>query len=270
MFLGHGSEQIFIRGCVQGMGVPIEILREIVRLTVLDVFWLERSQVLIVAMFLRCIITAASAYTLFAQWWLTGKGATGHPTSDQWERLMDPTVDCPLECIKVTIVSAQGLRNADWTGKSDPYCTVTVSGNMSSTFKTRVINDALNPVWNELHEMPGYRKHDMLEIAVYDYDDKGRCSFNWNDDFLGSVTVPSELFHPDGFEGDLHLNKCGFGKAAMLRVKIEKPEELTDRLTAKSSTRHRVVDIESSTPEPQAEPEPRPYDQAFGKVIYSL
>lgn len=229
MFRGHGNEQLFYRGAVQATGVPINVLRFVLKLTLLAGTDFQRSTVEITANLLRCVVTSVSSASLFNQWWMTGKGATGHPTSDAWERLVDPDIHCPRERIRVTIVSAQGLRNADWTGKSDPYCTVMVPSKPQSKFKTQVINDTLNPVWNEVHEMPEYRRNDMLKFAVDDYDDKeGCCSCNWNDDFLGGLTVHSDQFHPNGFEGDLPLKECGRGKHATLKIKIEVLEVLPE------------------------------------------
>jgi len=54
--------------------------------------------------------------------------------------------------IKATVISAQGLRNADWAGKSDPYCVVRaimLSGKVVELHKTKCIQDCLEPVWDE-------------------------------------------------------------------------------------------------------------------------
>jgi len=54
--------------------------------------------------------------------------------------------------IRCNVISASGLRNADWTGKSDPYCVVRaimLSGKVVELHKTKCIQDCLEPVWDE-------------------------------------------------------------------------------------------------------------------------
>jgi Ca2+-dependent lipid-binding protein len=60
-----------------------------------------------------------------------------------------PFVKQPVCCAtQVTVQRATGLPAADITGRSDPYVVLSV-GDSSAT--TRVINQELNPVWNETH-----------------------------------------------------------------------------------------------------------------------
>ena len=57
--------------------------------------------------------------------------------------------------LRIDILSAEKLRNADsglFGDVSDPFCKVLVSGqtrNKKLTFRTKVIKNNLNPVWNE-------------------------------------------------------------------------------------------------------------------------
>lgn len=54
-------------------------------------------------------------------------------------------VCCPTQ---VTVQRATGLPAADITGRSDPYVVLSMGDSSAST---RVINQELNPVWNETH-----------------------------------------------------------------------------------------------------------------------
>eukprot|EP00271_Cylindrocystis_brebissonii_P015740 TRINITY_DN38732_c0_g1_i1.p1 TRINITY_DN38732_c0_g1~~TRINITY_DN38732_c0_g1_i1.p1 ORF type:complete len:470 (-),score=85.46 TRINITY_DN38732_c0_g1_i1:1786-3195(-) len=55
--------------------------------------------------------------------------------------------------LKVTVLRAEGLKNVDLVGKSDPY--VVLWTRTGKTFKkmTRVITDDLNPEWNQSFEL---------------------------------------------------------------------------------------------------------------------
>lgn len=119
--------------------------------------------------------------------------------------------------LKVTIISARGLRNADWlpgTGKSDPYCTCEVQGKLAlQKIKTKVINDNLNPAWDHEGEIQGYSVGDDLVFNVFDHD------FAGSDGLLGTVTVHSRDFVPGGFEGELSL-AGEKGGSAFLSIRI--------------------------------------------------
>jgi len=128
------------------------------------------------------------------------------------------------EChrLVVTIQSATGLRNMDWLpgegrlqGKSDPYCTCEVVGNIESRFKTQIIEDCLEPVWNRREEIENYQHGDSLLFTVWDQD--------WmykTDDFLGMATLQNDQFWPNGFEGELSLNDSEKHLMGKLKVKV--------------------------------------------------
>merc|ERR1712216_275951 len=69
--------------------------------------------------------------------------------------------------LRVSIINAKGLRNADFGGVSDPYCTCQIPGKSWSLFQTAVINDMLNPVWNEEHVINDYTQGDPLMFEVW-------------------------------------------------------------------------------------------------------
>jgi Ca2+-dependent lipid-binding protein len=83
----------------------------------------------------------------------------------------------------VDVISATNLKNSDisiFSGKSDPY--VKLSG-LGLPVKTKVINNSLNPSWNQmfLFLIDQIDMDPMLDLSVYDKD---KLSTR-NDDFLG-------------------------------------------------------------------------------------
>jgi len=123
----------------------------------------------------------------------------------------------PLAAVKVTIVSARSLRNADFVGKSDPYCECEIVGKPNSKFATAVIDDNLNPEWNHEAEITGYNVGDSLTFTVKDKDN----DLIKSDDFLGRVTLTTAQFFEAGFEGELPLSCAGKGVEAFLKVKVQ-------------------------------------------------
>eukprot|EP00405_Crypthecodinium_cohnii_P036869 CAMPEP_0206539970 /NCGR_PEP_ID=MMETSP0325_2-20121206/8721_1 /ASSEMBLY_ACC=CAM_ASM_000347 /TAXON_ID=2866 /ORGANISM="Crypthecodinium cohnii, Strain Seligo" /LENGTH=995 /DNA_ID=CAMNT_0054037593 /DNA_START=87 /DNA_END=3074 /DNA_ORIENTATION=+ len=121
------------------------------------------------------------------------------------------------DALTVVIVSARGLRNADWSplgaDKSDPYCICEVPGKRGVRIRTRTINNQLNPVWNHEAVLEGWQPGDPLKFTVFDKD------FT-SDDELGTVTlIPSQFEGKNGFSGDLRLLNAGKNRA-FLTVKI--------------------------------------------------
>ncbi|XP_075055671.1 extended synaptotagmin-1 [Mixophyes fleayi] len=92
----------------------------------------------------------------------------------------------PRGIVRIHLVEAQKLPSKDFqmggilSGKSDPYAILRVG---TQVFTSRIINENLNPVWNEMyevivHEVPGQE----LEVELFDKDpDK--------DDFLGRMKL---------------------------------------------------------------------------------
>ncbi|XP_062511538.1 intersectin-1-like [Corticium candelabrum] len=83
--------------------------------------------------------------------------------------------------LAVTIVEATDLPIGDISGKSDPYCVVTLG---VQTQKTNVIEKTLSPKWNTRMDFAVRDpKQDRLSIVVYDRD------FFSPSDFLGRAEV---------------------------------------------------------------------------------
>jgi len=112
-------------------------------------------------------------------------------------------LDGPVVPLKITFLSAQGLRNADWIGKSDPYVICEVPQKPNTKIQTNVIMDNLEPEWNEELEMPEYCEGDSLCFTVKDKDPSK------SDDYLGTFTMKPDQFYDDGFDGEVNLTDTG-------------------------------------------------------------
>ncbi|KAJ8434980.1 hypothetical protein Cgig2_027823 [Carnegiea gigantea] len=76
--------------------------------------------------------------------------------------------------LSVTVISADDLPAADLLGKSDPYVTLTMKKSEIKN-KTRVVNESLNPVWNQTFDfLVEDGLHDMLILEVWDHDTFGK------------------------------------------------------------------------------------------------
>ncbi|KAL8564138.1 hypothetical protein ACOMHN_035743 [Nucella lapillus] len=100
----------------------------------------------------------------------------------------------PQGVLRVHVVEARDLKKADISitgkGKSDPYTIVTVG---AQTFKTKVIDDTVEPVWNEVFEfIIDERDGQMLKLDLNDKDPGNK------DDPLGSTTVDISIIFEKG------------------------------------------------------------------------
>eukprot|EP00930_Biecheleria_cincta_P029450 TRINITY_DN20498_c0_g1_i1.p1 TRINITY_DN20498_c0_g1~~TRINITY_DN20498_c0_g1_i1.p1 ORF type:complete len:1320 (+),score=255.60 TRINITY_DN20498_c0_g1_i1:391-4350(+) len=141
----------------------------------------------------------------------------------------------PVEAVKVrvTMIKAAGLRNADMGGKSDPYCTCEIAGRTRyQRLQTKVIHDTLDPNWNEWRVIHDYYPGEALRFAVYD-SDPGKSQAS--DDLLGQVTLSSVQFWPSGFEGELQLLDGGRNFTPTLKVKVSTPQSMVPAEKAKAA-----------------------------------
>merc|ERR1712032_1582800 len=119
--------------------------------------------------------------------------------------------------LQITFVSARSLRNADWVGKSDPYAIAEVPKRPGTKIQTRVVENQLDPEWNEELEMPEYRVGDPLRFTVKDQDLVGS-------DMLGCVVLmPDQV--KDGFEEEVKLESTGHTGDSFLTLKIKMGDE---------------------------------------------
>jgi len=93
--------------------------------------------------------------------------------------------------VEVTIHGARRLQASDWgiTGSlSDPY--VVVSCGRLPSCRSQVVEQELNPVWNEFHVIP-YQPPNPLKVAVLDFDGQTSIGAFFGDDLLGEVVFPT-------------------------------------------------------------------------------
>lgn len=120
----------------------------------------------------------------------------------------------PLIKLRISIIRAEDLRDADMFGHSDPYCQCKYRG--KALFQTEVVWDNPNPEWNHRPEVVDVYDYRDVSFDVYDKDLVGQ------DDFLGSAVLMTEMCE-HGYEGALSL---GVGSGS-LQVKIERLKDET-------------------------------------------
>lgn len=70
----HGNEQLFYRGCIRILGVPLHVARGVLKLVILRGTPFERSSLEVVVNFARCLPISVSSWSLLHQWRHTGVG----------------------------------------------------------------------------------------------------------------------------------------------------------------------------------------------------
>merc|ERR1712039_550338 len=81
----YGDEQLFYRGCIRAVGVPLYLFRGFQKMYVLsDPEWVwERTQVEIAADFIRALVfIPIQSWSLFHQWRYTGRDAETVPVRE--------------------------------------------------------------------------------------------------------------------------------------------------------------------------------------------
>lgn len=78
-------------------------------------------------------------------------------------------IETAIGVLKLTIFSARGLRNVERFGTSDPYVKVKAHGNIELA-RTKVIDDSLNPAWNESHFLILTSLSDFLMLEIWDFN----------------------------------------------------------------------------------------------------
>ncbi|MCL7036480.1 hypothetical protein MKW94_028707 [Papaver nudicaule] len=84
--------------------------------------------------------------------------------------------------LSVTVISAEEVPATDIMGKADPYVILSLKKSGAKN-KTRVVNDSLNPVWNQTFDfVVEDGLHDMLILELYDHDTFGK-------DYIGRCII---------------------------------------------------------------------------------
>ncbi|KAL5190020.1 Synaptotagmin-4 [Glycine soja] len=77
--------------------------------------------------------------------------------------------------LSVTVISAEDLPAVDLMGKADPFVVLMLKKTEKKKLKTRVLNESLNPVWNQTFDfVVEDGLHEMLILEVYDHDTFGK------------------------------------------------------------------------------------------------
>ena len=118
--------------------------------------------------------------------------------------------------IQVTIVSATGLRAADFGGKSDPFAVVELD-NLS--YETATQNKTLEPRWDETFVFNVRDISDILYVTVYDKDILGvskllRGTCGWSQELQNRLHIAYGMFL------DLRVTKLGFAVLAFKKCWI--------------------------------------------------
>ena len=86
----------------------------------------------------------------------------------------NPSPPLPISQTKmlfnIKITKAKNIQAMDNNGSSDPYCKLEFIGIPDSIRKTRIIENSLNPFWDEFFQLEIKSLHDIFMISLFDYD----------------------------------------------------------------------------------------------------
>jgi len=168
--------------------------------------------------------------------------ATAPKRPDPRQALADPSLPAAGSCrLRITIISAEGLKDADMTTRSDPFCVCKILTMDKPEFQTAVIKDNNNPVWNHRHVIVEYMPGDPLELKVYDHDEKAKP------ELLGVAQVASGTFFLNGLDkGELKLS--GRGARGTLNVRIENLGSAAAFAAADRARREALLELRAAGP----------------------
>uniref|UniRef100_A0A0M3HRP9 Extended synaptotagmin-2 n=1 Tax=Ascaris lumbricoides TaxID=6252 RepID=A0A0M3HRP9_ASCLU len=175
----------------------------------------------------------------------------------------------PDGVIRLKIIEAKNLENRDITfikkGKSDPYVEIQVG---SQFFKTRTIDNDLNPVWNEYFEaVVDEADGQKLRMELFDEDTAG------SDEELGRLSLDLESIKREGSidkwfplegckHGDIHIKASWLNLSKSVKD-LERQDWETEWLRADKPIHPALlmvfVDNISDLPYPKAKLEPSPF-----------
>ncbi|KAF9160081.1 hypothetical protein DFQ26_005899 [Actinomortierella ambigua] len=109
--------------------------------------------------------------------WVTVQGGDGTGKlrlNTEWKPILmsddlNPSMHKPaFGVVRIKLLAGRDLRNVEATGKSDPYVVITGDKNVRRG-RTKIIDDNLNPVWNEIHYVAVNSMKQAIELEVFDY-----------------------------------------------------------------------------------------------------
>ncbi|KAJ3693407.1 hypothetical protein LUZ60_008887 [Juncus effusus] len=112
--------------------------------------------------------------------------------------------------LSVTVISAEDLPPMDVMGKADPFVVVRLK-KQGTKLKTRVVNDTLEPIWNQTFDfVVEDGLHDLLIFEVYDHDTFGK-------DYIGRCIMTLTRVIMEGeFRDSFPLEGAKSGKLNLL------------------------------------------------------
>jgi Ca2+-dependent lipid-binding protein len=147
----------------------------------------------------------------------------------------------PKHDLKITIISAKGLRAADRSlfggSNSDPYVTCSIVNKPDApTICTRFIEKTLNPKWDEAHIVEDYDHGDALLFNVYDHDNNDSHDFLGNVE-LGGFRMEGDISKKGFFEDDIPLTGTKKAKSTLkIRAEhVDKKKKNTDHVSQRGS-----------------------------------
>ncbi|VDK20647.1 unnamed protein product [Anisakis simplex] len=175
----------------------------------------------------------------------------------------------PDGVVRLKVIEAKNLENRDIgflkKGKSDPYCELQVG---SQFFKTRTIDNDLNPIWNEYFEaIVDQASGQKLRMELFDEDTAGK------DEELGRLSLDMDTIKKEGAidkwfplegckHGDIHLQATWLNLSKSTRD-LERQDWETEWLRADKPIHPALlmvfVDAISDLPYPKAKLEPSPF-----------
>lgn len=109
----------------------------------------------------------------------------------------------------IKVVGAKGVRPTLFQSSSTNECWCVVSIGGQEKFRTTVVRNMLEPVWQEETQISGFYSNTVLEISIHD-----------NETCLGKAA----LAWCRGFNGEVDLQDSG--DAAVLRLKVRHPTDI--------------------------------------------
>jgi len=110
------------------------------------------------------------------------------------------------DMIRVLVERAQGLIHDEISkhqGTSDPYCTIWIDGKPETKVHTKVIQDTLNPNWQDRLELYGYERGDSLRIQVRNSNFGTSMKSSVKDTLLGTARLEGEdIARIGGWQGE--------------------------------------------------------------------
>lgn len=184
----------------------------------------------------------------------------------------------PDGVVRFKLIEAKNLENRDISfikkGKSDPYCEVQVGAQF---FKTRTIDNDLNPVWNEYFEaVVDQADGQKMRIELFDEDTAG------SDEELGRLSIDLDKIKTTGVidrwfplegckHGDLHIKAAWYNLTSSekdLQFQDSDSEWIHADKPVHSALLMVFVDNVSELPYPKAKLEPSPFvEVSLGKEI---